>query len=137
MGSRLEKGRIEGSPPNEKNGHPLISRQLTVTVQKVRNLMLTFLETLVAFIGGQFISRGTSMKSTQFTWGETVRIRRTAPQHFRPGELAEICGMWTVETEANASARGSSIGSTTYTIEFGDGTSVEIAEQYLEKYFDE
>ena len=74
------------------------------------------------------------MKATEFTWGETIRIRPTAPEHLRPGELAEVCGMWTVETEANASVRGYPIGTTIYTIEFGDGTSAEIAEQHLEKH---
>jgi hypothetical protein len=93
--------------------------------------MPIFLAILAVGTGGQFINKGESMK-TRFTWSDTVRVKSTAPVHFRPGELAEVCGLWTVETEENALARGEAIGTTTYTIEFGDGTSVQVLEQYLD-----
>jgi hypothetical protein len=86
---------------------------------------------LVANTSGRFTNNGFAMK-TRYTWGDTVRIKFTAPAHFRPSDLGEVCGMWMVETEENAAARNEPIGTITYTVEFGDGTSLQIPEQYLE-----
>lgn len=65
--------------------------------------------------------------------GDPVRISTTAPEKYRPSELGDVCGIWTVDTEINAEARGEALGTVIYTVEFGDGASIEIPEYYLEK----
>lgn len=74
------------------------------------------------------------MEKSQYTWGETVRITIDAPKNYRPGELAEICSIWEIETNENSVLRGEPVGTIIYSIEFGDGTLVEIPGRYLEKY---
>lgn len=73
------------------------------------------------------------MESGKFTYGDTVKVMKDAPQSFKPGELAEVCSMWIIETEENSLSRGEPLGSTIYSIEFGDGTIVEVPERYLKK----
>ena len=63
-------------------------------------------------------SEGTS----KFTWGDSVRVRTTAPAEFRPGAYAAVCAL----TEPDASRR-----EFFYTIEFDDGSSAHIAESLL------
>lgn len=74
------------------------------------------------------------MTKDQFTWGETVKIAIDAPKAYKPGELAEICSMWEIETFENSKRRGEPVGTVIYSIEFGDGTLIEIPDRYLEKY---
>ena len=74
------------------------------------------------------------MSKEQYTWGETVKIVSGAPKTYRPGKLAEICSMWEIRTDENSKARGEPIGTVIYSIEFGDGTLMEIPDRYLEKY---
>jgi hypothetical protein len=74
------------------------------------------------------------MTTSQYTWGETVKIANDAPKEYKPGELAEICSMWEIETDANSRIRGEPVGTIIYSIEFGDGTIIELPDRYLEKY---
>jgi hypothetical protein len=67
-----------------------------------------------------------------FTWGDTVRVNAAAAEASRPGELGEIVGIREVETEAQARQFESPIGSRLYLVEFGDGTSVEIPEAWID-----
>jgi hypothetical protein len=66
------------------------------------------------------------------TWGDTVRIKNDASQAMRPGSLAAVCGMREVETVEQAKQFGCAIGTTLYLIEFGDGSSIEVPEAFLE-----
>ena len=68
-----------------------------------------------------------------FTWGETVRIRGGAPASYRPGALAAVCGMRQIENAEQAQQFSRSVETTVYLIEFGDGESVEIPEDLLER----
>ncbi len=74
------------------------------------------------------------MTKNQYTWGETVKITIDAPKAHKPGELAEICSMWEIKTDENSISRGEPVGTIIYSIEFGDGTLMEIPDRYLEKY---
>lgn len=67
----------------------------------------------------------------QFTWGDSVVVARNAPQEYRPGELASVCGIREVENSQQQEEFGVPIGSTIYLIEYGDGESTEIAESLL------
>lgn len=67
-----------------------------------------------------------------FTWGDVVRITDDAPAPFGPGRSASVCGVSQAKTQAVAERGGTSVGNFVYIIEFGDGSSVEIGEGYLE-----
>ena len=73
------------------------------------------------------------MNIRNFTWGDFVRVVTSAPEKYRPGELGDVCGIWTVDSLENSEARGKPIGTTIYTVEFGDGVSAEIPQRYLEE----
>ncbi|MBS2027247.1 MAG: hypothetical protein JST54_05010 [Deltaproteobacteria bacterium] len=64
-----------------------------------------------------------------FTWGQTVRIRTGAPQH--PDDIAEVVGINDIRTEERAHQLGAAVGSRVYLVEFGDGSSIELAEKWL------
>ena len=66
------------------------------------------------------------------TWGDTVRIKKSASTEMRPGTLAAVCGMREVETLEQSQQFGCAIGTTLYLVEFGDGASVEIPEEFVE-----
>jgi hypothetical protein len=67
-----------------------------------------------------------------FTWGDSVRVKAGAPAAMRPGALAAVCAMTEIENDAQAKEYEAPIGSTVYLIEFGDGTSIEIPEAWIE-----
>ncbi|MBN2195456.1 MAG: hypothetical protein JW751_21740 [Polyangiaceae bacterium] len=66
------------------------------------------------------------------TWGDTVRIKKNASTEMRPGALAAVCGMREVETPEQSEQFGCAIGTTVYLVEFGDGASLEIPEEFVE-----
>ena len=55
-------------------------------------------------------------------YGDTVKVRPSAPENVRPGSFAEVCGL-----SSNEPLPGRRV-----LIEFGDGSSVEVLEQHLE-----
>jgi hypothetical protein len=66
------------------------------------------------------------------TWGDTVRLRMLAPVELRPGQLAAVCGIRSVENSDQAKQFGCDLGTTLYRVEFGDGHSVEVSEELVE-----
>ena len=60
-----------------------------------------------------------------YKWGETVRIALSAPREFRPGQVCAICGM-RKEGEINL-----------YLVEFTNGDSLEVPEDWLHPHVDE
>lgn len=72
--------------------------------------------------------------NNKFDWGETVKIRDTAPPIFRPGEIVSVCGMTKTNSKVLADKYGSNIREWVYTIEYLGGADTEIPERYLEKY---
>lgn len=69
----------------------------------------------------------------RFDWGDTARIARNAPESYHPGTRVAIVGMWTVRNELEARAANCPIGTVLYTVEYDDGSSVELPEKYVEK----
>jgi hypothetical protein len=59
-----------------------------------------------------------------FDWGEEVRVSSVAPLDYRPGSKAWIVGMSTAEPTPASSAPNEE--PTSYTIEFEDGSSVQV-----------
>lgn len=74
------------------------------------------------------------MGAMPFTWGDTVRVRSQAPREARPGALAEIVGIRTIDTDPQVVQFGAPLGTQVYVVEFEDGTSVELAEPLLEPF---
>lgn len=70
----------------------------------------------------------------KFDWGESVKVKDSAPPKFCPGQAASICGMIKIKTKTLADGYISSIGEWIYTIEYIGGSDIEIPERYLEKY---
>lgn len=70
----------------------------------------------------------------KFTWGDTVLIKRSAPSHLYPGEIVSVCSVIKIDPE-DVKKQPSLIEATwLYTVEFGDGNSIELPECYLELY---
>ena len=67
-----------------------------------------------------------------FTWGDTVRVKAGAQPARRPGAIAEVVGIREIEVAEQARQFEAPIGSKLYLIEFGDGTSLEIPEAWIE-----
>jgi len=65
------------------------------------------------------------------TWGDTVRVKADAPERFRAGALAAVCGIRVVETSLEATAACHPVGTTLYLIEYDDGSSVEVPGEWL------
>ena len=63
---------------------------------------------------------------TSPTWGDTVRVKLYAKPELRPGVLAAVCGLRSIETDEQARQFDCPIGTTLYLVEFGDGVSFEV-----------
>ncbi len=70
----------------------------------------------------------------KFDWGESAKVKKTAPIIFRPGKIVSICGVIHVKYKLLADKYDSKIGEWVYTIEYVGGSDTEIPERYLEKY---
>lgn len=73
-------------------------------------------------------------QTNQFTWNDLVVVKNNAPLVYRPGQIAVVCGMEQVKSANLALELKIKTGNWVYTIEFGDGSSIDIPEIYLEKY---
>ena len=67
------------------------------------------------------------------TWGDTVRVKLSAPADMRPGELASVVAIVAIEGAAQAERWGVGLGTQIFGIEFGDGVTIELPEQWLER----
>ena len=67
-----------------------------------------------------------------FTYNDTVRVKSSAPVELRPGELASV-----VSVDPEESRRGDYLKEfpfgVVYTVEFEDGSSVQVHEDFHEK----
>ncbi len=73
-------------------------------------------------------------KTNLFTWNDLITIKSNAPSCYCPGEIAVICGMEQVKSERLSNKFNVNMGNWLYTVEFGDGSSIEVPECYLDKY---
>ena len=73
-------------------------------------------------------------KEHKFTWGETIIIKKNAPIHMHPGEIASICSVIKSPPRNLANKALSSTSTWLYTVEFGDGSSIDLPESYLEPF---
>jgi hypothetical protein len=67
-----------------------------------------------------------------FTWNDTVRVKHSASANLRPGSLASVVGVHIEADRTGEFLKEFPLG-VVYTIEFEDGSSVQIHESLLEK----
>ena len=72
-------------------------------------------------------------KKSKFDYGETIRITKDAPKKYHPAEPGFICGMIDIGSEQIAIAYNCIGSDWFYTVEFLDGSFLQIPEIYLEK----
>jgi len=72
------------------------------------------------------------MRTSSFTWGDTVHVKADAPSEFRAGEYGDIVAITEIDTQTKVDLYGVPLGNTVYQIEFGDGEAVEIPETWLD-----
>lgn len=72
-------------------------------------------------------------ENNKFTWGDSIIIIKSAPDQFHPGEMASICGFHKIKSLETAAQFSCNVGEWIYTVEFGDGSDIQVAEHYLEK----
>ena len=66
----------------------------------------------------------------EITWGDTVQVVSEAPTEFRPGELGSICGVSEIRDETSGALVKM------FTVEFGDGTDVNLRSDFVQLYED-
>ncbi len=73
-------------------------------------------------------------KKNKFTSNDGVKIKKNLPKKFHPEKSAIVCGVDPnpISTEIEAQEFLCDIGEIVYTVEFSDGSSIEIAENHLE-----
>lgn len=67
-----------------------------------------------------------------FTYNDTVRVKLVAPAQYRPGELASIVGI-SLQAERSGDFLKAFPHGILYTIEFEDGSSMQLHEDLVEK----
>lgn len=73
--------------------------------------------------------------NSKFTWGDSVIIIKNAPNKFHPGKFASVCGFYKVQAKETARELDCEVGDWIYTVEFEDGSDIQIPEHYLNKDF--
>ncbi len=75
----------------------------------------------------------TSGGKRMLTWGDSVRVKAGAPLTTNhSGALAAVVGFREVETDDVSLRFDAPIGTKLVLVEFGDGTSTELSEKWLE-----
>ncbi len=69
-----------------------------------------------------------------YTWNDLVVIKPNAPSSYFPGQIAVVCGIEQVKSEKLSRDYDIDIGDWLYTVEFGDGSSTEVPEHYLDRH---
>jgi hypothetical protein len=72
----------------------------------------------------------------KFTLGDAIIVALHAPHRFFPGESASVSNFYKITSEEGAKEFQCNVGDWIYTVEFSDGSDLQIAEHYLEKYDD-
>ena len=75
-------------------------------------------------------------KNHKFDWGDTLIIKKNVLPHLHPGEIVSVCSVMKISPEDLKKNPSLIEPSWLYTVEFGDGSSIELPECYLEKYIE-
>lgn len=71
--------------------------------------------------------------NSKFSYGESIRISKEAPEKYHSSEIGFICGMIDIDSEEAAVAHDCIGSAWLYTVELLNGSSLQIPEKYLEK----
>ena len=71
--------------------------------------------------------------SKKFDYGDAVKVSEAAPETFFPAQVGDVCGIDQIYTLEDADENQCNIGSWIYTIEFPNGSSMQIPECYLQE----
>lgn len=71
------------------------------------------------------------LSNPQFNWGDSILIKKSAPECYMPGSRGSICGLRTVDSSRFAQEFDQLIDSDLYLIEFEDGKAIEIPKSFL------
>jgi 5-methylcytosine-specific restriction endonuclease McrBC GTP-binding regulatory subunit McrB len=72
----------------------------------------------------------------KFNYGDSIKIQSTAPKKYHPGNYASVVSMRIIDSIEVEKNFNEPIGSILYHVEFGDGSSMEIPEKYLELFIE-
>lgn len=67
----------------------------------------------------------------KYDFGNTIRVRPDAPSKFYPNRIGDVVGMYPTPGQEFGLPDEEVMA---YTIEFGDGSAIEIPEQFLDPY---
>ena len=76
-------------------------------------------------------------KTTKFYWGDIVQVCNDAPEHLRPGAQAWIVGITPVAQKGSYHLENFPDNEPVYTIEYEDGSSLDIYERHLLPWHDD
>ena len=71
--------------------------------------------------------------NSKFSYGDAVIIKQNAPSSLHPGEFGSVCSLNQITSEQEAKELKCQVGEWVYTIEFGNGSDIQVAECYLDK----
>lgn len=71
--------------------------------------------------------------NSKFSYGDAVIIKQDAPSSLHPGEFGSVCSLNQITSEREAEKFQCQVGEWVYTIEFGNGSDIQVAECYLDK----
>ncbi len=75
-----------------------------------------------------------SSENHKFNWGDTLIIKKNALPHLHPGEIVSVCSLVKIAAEDVKKDPSLIEPSWLYTVEFGDGSSIELPECLLDEY---
>ena len=70
----------------------------------------------------------------KFDYGDVVKVSEIASQEFRPGDFGSVCGMRHIKSEGFKYKVSDALEIAMYTVEYADGTDMEIPEEWLTLY---
>lgn len=72
--------------------------------------------------------------SNEYTWNDSVTIKKDAPKQFFPGDVGIVFRMWEIKREDIAKEYYSELGDWLYIVELKNGRKIHVAGRFLEKY---
>ena len=67
----------------------------------------------------------------KFNFGDTVLILSNALERYHPGSIGSLCGTRILDDKNQAVFYNVSVGTALWIVEFRDGSSIEVPEQYI------
>ena len=72
--------------------------------------------------------------SPRFSYGDTLIVKKNLPSYLHPGEIVSVCSIFEMDSAGSNQCYGIQAPVWVYTVEFGNGSSIELPEHFLEIY---